>query len=122
DDERHAGAASGINNTIARVAGLLAIAIFGAIAITIFARELDVRLAAAHVDDGVRRAMRQQSLRLAEAAPPRGVDEATRKNVVAAVDGAFVRAFRIDMLAAAALAAMSAGGAVVIKGRRAQGA
>src|SRR4051794_23208 len=50
DDERHAGAASGINNTVARVAGLLAIALFGAIAITIFAHDLDRRLAAMHVD------------------------------------------------------------------------
>jgi predicted MFS family arabinose efflux permease len=29
DDERHAGAASGVNNTIARAAGLIAIAAFG---------------------------------------------------------------------------------------------
>src|SRR5439155_923844 len=70
DDERHAGAASGINNTVSRVAGLLAIAVFGAMAITIFARDLDRRLAAEHIDDNVRRAMRQQSLKLAAAAPP----------------------------------------------------
>ena len=118
DDERHAGAASGINNTVSRVAGLLAIAVFGAIAITIFARDLDRRLEAAHVDDGVRRAMRQQSLKLAAAAPPRMVDDATRKTIVAAVDDAFLRAFRIDMLAGAALAAASAGGALVIKRQR----
>ena len=118
DDERHAGAASGINNTVARVAGLLAIALFGAIAITIFAHDLDRRLAAMHIDGNVRRAMRQQSLKLAAATPPRTLDETTRARVVAAVDDAFVRAFRIDMLAAAALAAASAGGALVIKRRR----
>jgi EmrB/QacA subfamily drug resistance transporter len=118
DDERHAGAASGINNTVSRVAGLLAIALFGAIAITIFARDLDRRLAAMHVDDNVRQAMRQQSLKLAAAAPPRTVDETTRQRIVAAVDDSFVRAFRIDMLAAAALAAASAGGALMIRGGR----
>ena len=118
DDERHAGAASGINNTVSRVAGLLAIAIFGAIAVTIFARDLDRRLEAARVGDGVRRAMRQQSLRLAAAAPPRDVDPTTRAKVAAAVGAAFVHAFRVDMLAAAAIAAASAGGALVIKSRR----
>jgi EmrB/QacA subfamily drug resistance transporter len=117
DDERHAGAASGINNTVSRVAGLLAIAVFGAIAITIFAHTLDRRLAAEHIDDNVRRAMRQQSLKLAAAVPPRTLDKTTREMVVAAVDDAFVRAFRFDMLAAAALAAASAGGALVIKSR-----
>ena len=116
DDERHAGAASGINNTVSRVAGLLAIAVFGAVAVTLFARDLDRRLAFA--SDDVRRAMKQQSLKLAAAEPPRTLDPATQQRVKAAVDGAFVRAFRIDMLAAAMLAAASAGGAVVIRGRR----
>jgi len=116
DDERHAGAASGINNTVSRVAGLLAIAIFCAIAVTLFAHELDRRLAFAGND--VRRAMQQQRLKLAAAVPPPGVDRPTRERIVAAVDDAFLRAFRIDMFVAAALAAASAGGAVVIKGRR----
>ena len=116
DDERHAGAASGINNTIARVAGLLAIAVFGAVAVTLFARELDRRLAFAPPE--VRQAMRQQSLRLAAAAPPKTLDTTTRQRITAAVDGAFVHVFRIDMLAAAAIAAASAGGAVMIRGRR----
>ena len=120
DDERHAGAASGINNTVSRVAGLLAIAVFGAIAITIFALDLDRRLAFA--GDGVRRAMKEQSLKLAAAEPPRTLDAATRQRVTAAVDAAFVHAFRIDMLAAAAIAAASAGGALMIGGRRAQSA
>ncbi|HEV2721779.1 MAG TPA: MFS transporter [Thermoanaerobaculia bacterium] len=116
DDERHAGAASGINNTVSRVAGLLAIAIFGAIAVTLFARDLDRRLAFA--GDNVRRAMRQQSLKLAAAAPPRDLDPATRTKVAAAVDAAFVHAFRVDMILAAVIAAASAGGALVIKSSR----
>jgi len=120
DDERHAGAASGINNTVSRVAGLLAIAVFGAVAVTIFALDLDRRLAFA--GDGVRRAMKQQSLKLAAAEPPRTLDAATRQRVTAAVDAAFVHAFRVDMLAAAAIAAASAGGAMMIRGGRAQGA
>jgi len=112
NDERHAGAASGINNTIARAAGLLAIALFGAIAVTIFARSLDAQLAASHVDENVRRAMARESSKLATAQSPvrdPRVDEAVRI--------AFLRAFRVNMIAAGAIAAASAGGALIIRSR-----
>jgi len=115
-EEKHAGAASGINNTVARAAGLLAIALFGALSIMIFAPALDARLASSGMSPAVRQAMAAQRLRLAEAKPPATLDAATRARVTTAIDEAFVRAFRISMLAAAALAAASAGGALVIGG------
>jgi EmrB/QacA subfamily drug resistance transporter len=116
-DERDAGAASGINNTVARAAGLLAIACFGAVALTLFTRELDHRLAEARVPDPVRRAVVAQSPKLAEARPPAGVDPETRRKVESAVAAAFLHAFRFNVLVAAALAALSAGGAMVIQRR-----
>ena len=118
-EEKHAGAASGINNTVARAAGLLSIALFGALSIMIFASALDARLASAGASPALRQAMAVQRLRLAEAKPPATLPATVRARVSAAVDQAFVRAFRISMLAAAALAALSAGGALVI-GRRAR--
>jgi EmrB/QacA subfamily drug resistance transporter len=113
-EEKHAGAASGINNTVARAAGLLSIALFGALSIMIFAPALDARLASSGVSPAVRQAMAAQRLRLAEAKPPATLDAATQAHVTVAVDEAFVRAFRISMLASAALAAASAAGALVI--------
>ena len=112
DDERHAGAASGVNNTVARAAGLLAIAAFGALAVLLFSHSMSARLAA--LPPAVQATMREQSLRLAAATPPPGVDAATRDRIVAAVDDSFVHAFRVNMLAAAIIAAASAGGAVVM--------
>jgi EmrB/QacA subfamily drug resistance transporter len=97
-DERHAGTASGINNTIARAAGLLAIAFFGALAVMIFARDMAGRLNP------------KEAAKLAAATPPPGVSRRV-------IDDAFVHAFRINMFAAAALAMASAGGALVIKPR-----
>jgi EmrB/QacA subfamily drug resistance transporter len=44
-EERHAGVASGVNNAVARVAGLLAIAALGAVISAQFASSLDDRLA-----------------------------------------------------------------------------
>jgi EmrB/QacA subfamily drug resistance transporter len=113
-EEKHAGAASGINNTVARAAGLLSIALFGALSIMIFARALDARLAANGVSPALRQTMSEQRLRLAEAKPPATLDTTDKARVSAAIDDAFIRAFRISMLAAAALAAASAAGALVI--------
>jgi EmrB/QacA subfamily drug resistance transporter len=114
-DEHHAGTASGINNAISRVAGLLAIALFGAISIFVFARALDTHLARESAT--VRSEMMAQRLKLAEAEPPRNLDEATRRRVRTAIDVSFLRAFRVNMFAAAALAAASAGAALWIKSR-----
>ena len=95
DDERHAGAASGINNTVARAAGLLAIALFGALAVMIFARDMAGRLSP------------KEAAKLAAATPPPGVERRV-------IDDAFIHAFRINMLVAAALAMASSAGALVI--------
>jgi EmrB/QacA subfamily drug resistance transporter len=116
DDERHAGAASGINNTVARAAGLLAIALFGAIAVTVFARSLDAQLAG--LPPPIRAEMMKQSGKLATAQPPESADPETRRRIALAVDHAFVRAFRFSVMAAGAIAAASAGGAVVIRPRK----
>jgi len=113
DDERHAGAASGINNTIARAAGLLAIALFGAIAVTLFARSLDAQLVALHVDENVRRAMARESSKLATAGAP-----VTDPRIEEAVRIAFLRAFRVNMIGAGVIAAASAGGALIIKRKK----
>jgi EmrB/QacA subfamily drug resistance transporter len=114
NDERHAGAASGINNAIARAAGLLAIAVFGAVAVLIFAQELDRQLAARGASADVRRAMAAQTLHLADAKPPANADARQVNDAMAA---AFARAFRINMLAGAGLAIASAAGAMLIKPR-----
>jgi MFS family permease len=115
DDERHAGAASGINNTIARAAALLAIALFGAITIYVFTRSLDAGLAGE--SPIIRREVLAQRLKLAAAEPPRSNDQATQRRIRAAIADSFLRAFRINMLAAAALAAASAGAALAIRGK-----
>jgi EmrB/QacA subfamily drug resistance transporter len=115
DDEREAGTASGINNAVARVAGLLAIALFGGISIIVFGRDLDRRLAAE--PPAIRRVMTEQTLRLADAQPPKDADPQTRARIRSAIDVSFLRAFRINMLIAAALAAGSAGAALAIERR-----
>lgn len=115
EDERYSGAASGINNAVARAAGLLSIAVFGAMAVFVFGRELERNLRAA--PPAVRQAMQAQAIRLADARPPAGVDAATKTRVERAVKQSFVSAFRVNVLTAALLAALAALGGAMVRRR-----
>src|ERR1700690_651304 len=83
--EVFAGAASGINNTVARVGGMLAIALFGAISVMVFSTTLDRQLAAHGATEQLRRVMAAQSLHLEDAAPPKDADASTRRMVHGAI-------------------------------------
>lgn len=112
NDEQYAGAASGINNAVARTAGLLAIALLGATAGVAFSRSLDARLAAMHVAPQVRQTISRQSSHLAATQVPAGVDPATKRAIEAAIGESFVHAFRLNVLGAAIVAAASAAAAI----------
>lgn len=107
-DPRHAGAASGINNAVSRAAGLLAVAVFGIVALAAFDAALPASLARHHVPAAVQRAIEAQHVRLAAAAPPAGTDRTVAAAADRGVDEAFVHAFRAVMLLAASVAAASA--------------
>ena len=118
DDERHTGAASGINNTVARAAGLLAIALFGALAIMVFAGNLDGRLGRLGFNRATRRAMTSQRLKLAETVPPRNLPPDQRERIARAVAESFVAAFRVAMIGCAALAAISSAGGLIVRSKK----
>jgi EmrB/QacA subfamily drug resistance transporter len=117
DEERHAGAASGINNAVARVAGLLAIAVFGALAIVIFGRELERRL-----PPPLRAPMLAQRTHLAAAQLPRDLPPPAREAAARVVAEAFGKAYRLDLIVGAALAMGSAAGAAMMGGVKREGA
>jgi EmrB/QacA subfamily drug resistance transporter len=106
-DQRWAGAASGINNAVARIAGMLAVAVLGAIAVGIFGSALDARMDRIGVAPEVRRAVEAQASRLAEAAVPPSAAGDQRAALDAALNDAFLHAFRVVMLTAAGLALAS---------------
>jgi EmrB/QacA subfamily drug resistance transporter len=107
-DDRHAGAASGINNAVARVAGMLAVALLGAVAVGVFGAALDQRLAALRVPPDLLAALRAQVPRLAEAQVPPQVGGGERELVARALAESFVSSFRAMMLTTAGLAVLSA--------------
>lgn len=103
-----AGTASGINNAVARVAGVLAIAVFGIVMVSAFASRLNHRLAALALPGSVLEAIQANEIKLAGLQVPAGVDVATKDAIQKAVGEAFVFGFRIVVLLCAGLSVASA--------------
>jgi predicted MFS family arabinose efflux permease len=111
-DERNAGIASGINNAIARVAGLLAVAAIGAVVSAQFGSALDERLGDRPLGPAAAAAVAQARRQtLARVDPRRAGGE-----VAQAVQAGSVHAFHVGMGIAATLVAI--GGALGIAGIR----
>jgi hypothetical protein len=104
---QHAGVASGINNAIARTAGLIAIAALGVLLLSRFQRALGQELDAIGAPPAVRAFVEAQRSRLAAAELP-DADASMRAAIQQALDASFVTGFRSLMLSCALLAAVSA--------------
>ena len=102
-----AGIASGVNNAVSRVAGLLGVAALGLVLSVAFNRSLDRRMTAMSLPPSVRAEVDAQRSRMAEAK----VDDPRART---AIDDAFVSAFRAVVWIGAALGVASAGCAAVL--------
>jgi predicted MFS family arabinose efflux permease len=111
------GIASGVNNAVAGVAGLLAIASFGIVMFNTFNAGLPRELAAANVAPMTAEAVIAQRAKLAAIEPPASVPADTHLAIRRAIDEAFVSGFRRVMLLAASLALASAISAWLMIGR-----
>jgi EmrB/QacA subfamily drug resistance transporter len=117
-EDRRAGLASGVNNAVSRVAGLLAIAAFGIVVATTFRASLDDRLNDLNLSPEFRAEIDANRDRLADADPPADLDAETAATVSGDIDESFVSSFRVVMLLSAGLAVASAViAAVTIEGR-----
>ncbi len=127
--EDEAGVASGVNNAVARTAGLLAIAVLGVVMLQVFSRQLERRLAGIDIPESTRSALYQQRIKLggidinevaAEGRGPQpggavGVERSTpvlsdteKQALRQAVKSSFVSGFRVIMLISAAMALAAA--------------
>ena len=105
----HAGVASGINNTVARVAGLLSIAVFGVVLTREFNAAMAPRLAENGISGDVRAQVEKELPKMAGANLSKlQLDKARKEVLQTDIHEAFVRGFRVVMLEAAAITFLSA--------------
>jgi EmrB/QacA subfamily drug resistance transporter len=121
-DSHHAGVASGVNNAVARVAGLLAIAVFG----VVLARTFDVRVGSAldglQLTASARTAIDRELPKMAGADVDTvpSIELSQRAAAHEAITRAFVSAFRLVFAGAAALALVAAIAGAFLRERRAE--
>jgi len=113
-DQDRVGTASGINNAAARLAGLLAIAVFGIVMVNAFGSRLNHLLAHLMLPPGVLQQIQTDEIKLAGIQAPAGLDASTRAAIKESVGEAFVFGFRIIMLICAGLSLASAAAAWVM--------
>ncbi|MGH7652267.1 MAG: MFS transporter, partial [Gemmatimonadaceae bacterium] len=109
-DSDHAGTASGINNTVARVAGLLAIALFGVVLARKFDAQMRPTLAQSWVTPQARSQIESEMSKMAGAQIDSiPLDQSRRSLIQGAVNESFVSGFRLVVTEAAVLALIAAG-------------
>ncbi|HEX2742222.1 MAG TPA: MFS transporter [Rubrobacter sp.] len=115
---RHSGLASGVNNAVARTAGLLAIPVLGIFVFHIFSGAFDARAQSLDLSPQVQKQLESEKEDLGGAESPSGVSGEKAAQIERAIDESFLAAFRLAMLIAAGLAVASAvAAAVIIEGK-----
>jgi MFS family permease len=106
-DDRYAGVASGVNNAVARIAGMLAVALLGAIAVGVFGNAVEGHSKQMNLPSEARELVLAEIPKLAEAQVPRTLSEPRREQVQRALDESFVQSFRVAQIISALLALAS---------------
>ena len=101
---RFAGTASGVNNAISRIAGVLAIAIMGTVAFTSFSSAVEEQTAMIDLPPAAREEVMRQAPRFGDASVPESVPVDLKGEVELSFKTAFLRAFRLQMYMCSGLA------------------
>jgi EmrB/QacA subfamily drug resistance transporter len=95
--QEYSGVASGVNNAISRVGGLLSIAVFGIVAAGVFSLHLDHKLSVLNVQPQIRSLIYEQRTKLAGIELPPGMSSDLKARLNPAVKESYVAGFRSIM-------------------------
>jgi hypothetical protein len=107
-DAHHAGVASGVNNAVSRIAGLIAIALLGVVLVRSFDLRVGTALDRLALPAEARASINRELPKLAGADVDAAVAGEDRAAVRGAIDDSFTSAFRLVMNVAAGLALTAA--------------
>jgi predicted MFS family arabinose efflux permease len=107
-DQDQVGTASGINNALARVANVLAIAVFGVVMVNVFGSRLNHSLRDMALPPAVLEELEKNETRLAALQAPPDLPSSPTAAIQESLAQAFVFGFRIVMLLCAGLSLISA--------------
>lgn len=116
--QNRVGVASGINNAIARSAGLLAIAVLGIVMLHVFSNGIERRARTSNLPASTIEFLEADRTRLGALAAPEEAELAIRAQVQRVVEQSFIAGFRVVMAIGAALALASSLTSVVFIGRK----
>ena len=102
------GTASGINNAVARVAGVLAIAALGIVMVKAFGFRLNRSMTTLSLPPAILEELQASEIKLAGLPVPAGLDPTTNAAIKGSIGEAFVFGFRIVMLICGGLSLASA--------------
>ncbi len=106
-DQRYSGAASGLNNVAARIAGLVAIALLGSLAASIFSADFTDRVQASALASSEAHTLVEQSDKLAGIEIPDTFDHSTRMRAREIINTSFTKSFRTVLVITTSLAVIS---------------
>jgi EmrB/QacA subfamily drug resistance transporter len=107
-EEKYSGAASGVNNAIARIAGLLAVALLGLIVVSLFEGQLSQKIMLSSMNTSAKHSIMIQQDKLGGITIPKNFDSQTKYIAQSAIDDSFIYGFRWAMGINALLALISA--------------
>lgn len=104
---KHSGIASGINNSVGRIAGVLSIAVLGLFMFTTFNQNIKRELETANLPAHITKSIEEQTTKLAAMPIPKGLDGNIESRVKEIVRNSYLASFNIIMYIIAGLAILS---------------